>query len=207
MTSKYYKYESKFWKDKNCLILGLDEAGRGCWAGPLVVAGCMFPNGYHNDALTDSQQLSPKKREELYEQITNDAVAYMVCFVDPDVVDVLNPKMATKDRMLEIIYTFEPTPKVILVDAEELPKTHYNVISIIKGDSNSISIAAASILAKVARDRYMNDIAKKYPQYSFHKHKGYGTAAHQQELKNNGPIKNFHRYSYRPVKEVLKKSK
>ena len=109
--------------------------------------------------------------------------------------------------MFEIVKTIKPTPTVALVDAEKLPKTDVPTVSIIKGDANSISIAAASILAKVSRDRYMNEISKKYPNFSFHKHKGYGTATHLKELKNNGPIKDFHRYSYKPVKAVLQNSK
>ncbi|MCF0228000.1 MAG: ribonuclease HII [Malacoplasma sp.] len=204
---KYYVHESKYWKNKNAVVLGLDESGRGFWAGPLVVAGCILPNGYHNDEIKDSKQLSPAKREKLYEQILNDAVSCLVVFVPASEVDILNPKQASIDRMFEIMYMITPAPTIALVDAEKLPYSHIETKSIIKGDANSISIAAASILAKVSRDRYMRAIAKQYPKFSFDKHKGYGTALHLKELKNNGPIKDFHRYSYKPVKEILKKSK
>ena len=204
---KYYVHESKYWKDNKSLVLGLDEAGRGCWAGPLVVAGCILPNNYQNDKIKDSKQLSPAQREKLFEQIIEDAISYQIIFVTPNDVDKFNPKQASINGMFEIVKTIQPRPTVALVDAEKLPKSDIETISIIKGDANSISIAAASILAKVSRDRYMVEIDTKYPQFSFAKHKGYGTAEHLKELKNNGPIKDFHRYSYKPVKEILKKSK
>ena len=204
---KYYVHESKYWKDKKSLVLGVDEAGRGCWAGPLVVAGCILPNNYQNDKIKDSKQLSPVQRDKLFNQIIEDAISYQIIFVSPIDVDKLNPKQASINGMFEIVKTIQPRPTVALVDAEKLPKSDIETISIIKGDANSISIAAASILAKVTRDRYMNEIANKYPQFSFAKHKGYGTADHLKELKNNGPIKDFHRYSYKPVKTILEKSK
>ena len=204
---KYYVHESKYWKDKKSLVLGVDEAGRGCWAGPLVVAGCILPNNYRNDKIKDSKQLSPTQREKLFEQIIEDAISYQIVFVSPTDVDKFNPKQASINAMFEIVKTIQPRPTVALIDAEKLPKSGIKTISIIKGDANSISIAAASILAKVTRDRYMVENADKFPHFSFAKHKGYGTAEHLKELNHNGPIKYFHRYSYKPVKEILKKSK
>lgn len=199
MINNYYYYEQKYSINKKSVILGLDEAGRGCWAGPLVVAGCIFPKDYKNDRIKDSKQLSTKVREELFDQIIKDAISYKIVFVSPKEVDELNPKQASIKAMTEIANFINPSPSMVLVDAEKLPNCKHKTISIIKGDSKSISIAAASILAKVSRDRYMIQMQKKYPQFSFEKHKGYGTLMHLKELKQNGPIVDFHRYSYKPV--------
>lgn len=202
--NNYYYYENKYSTSKRSIILGLDEAGRGCWAGPLVVAGCILPKGYKNDKIKDSKQLSIKMREQLYEQIIKDAISYQVIFISPQEVDELNPKQASIKGMTEIANFISPTPTTVLVDAEKLPKVKHKTISIIHGDAKSISIAAASILAKVSRDHYMIEIQNKYPQFSFAKHKGYGTILHLKELKKNGPIPNFHRFSYKPIQNWKK---
>lgn len=200
-----YRYERKYWNQGNEYILGLDEAGRGPWAGPLVVAGCILPKGYKNDEINDSKKLSMKKREWLFDEIIKSAIAYDILFISAQDVDKLNPKQASINGMYEIFSSIKPTAQVVLIDAEKAPKIKAKTESIIKGDAKSISIAAASILAKVARDRYMIEIANKYPEYHFDSNKGYGTIEHLKAIQKFGPIKDFHRFSYRPIKEIIKK--
>lgn len=200
-----YRYEKKYWNQGNEYILGLDEAGRGPWAGPLVVAGCILPKGYKNDEINDSKKLSMKKREWLFDEIIKSAIAYDILFISAQDVDKLNPKQASINGMYEVFSSIKPTAQVVLIDAEKVPKIKAKTESIIKGDAKSISIAAASILAKVARDRYMIEIANKYPEYHFDSNKGYGTIEHLKAIQKFGPIKDFHRFSYRPIKEIIKK--
>jgi len=200
-----YRYERKYWNQGNEYILGLDEAGRGPWAGPLVVAGCILPKGYKNDEINDSKKLSMKKRERLFDEIIKSAIAYDILFISTQDVDKLNPKQASINGMYEVFSSIKPTAQVVLIDAEKVPKIKAKTESIIKGDAKSISIAAASILAKVARDRYMIEIANKYPEYHFDSNKGYGTIEHLKAIQKFGPIKDFHRFSYRPIREIIKK--
>lgn len=200
-----YRYERKYWNQGNEYILGLDEAGRGPWAGPLVVAGCILPKCYKNDEINDSKKLSMKKRERLFDEIIKSAIAYDILFISAQDVDKLNPKQASINGMYEVFSSIKPTAQVVLIDAEKVPKIKVKTESIIKGDAKSISIAAASILAKVARDRYMIEIANKYPEYHFDSNKGYGTIEHLKAIQKFGPIKDFHRFSYRPIKEIIKK--
>lgn len=200
-----YQYEKKYWLQNKKYILGLDEAGRGCWAGPLVVAGCILPQGYKNDEINDSKKLSAKKRERLFDEIIKSAVAYNIKFISAVDVDKFNPKQASINGMYDVFNSIKPIPDVVLIDAEKIPNIKVKTESIIKGDAKSISIAAASILAKVARDRYMTSIAYKFPEYDFDLNKGYGTIKHLKALKKYGAIKNFHRFSYRPIKEINKK--
>ena len=200
-----YRYERKYWNQGNEYILGLDEAGRGPWAGPLVVAGCILPKGYKNNEINDSKKLSMKKRERLFDEIIKSAIAYDILFISAEDVDKFNPKQASINGMYEVFSSIKPTAQVVLIDAEKVPKIKVKTESIIKGDEKSISIAAASILAKVARDKYMIEIANKYPEYHFDNNKGYGTVEHLKAVQKFGPIKNFHRFSYRPIKEIIKK--
>ena len=202
-----YRYERKYWNQGNEYILGLDEVGRGPWAGPLVVAGCILPKGYKNDEINDSKKLSMKKREWLFDEIIKSAIAYDILFISAQDVDKLNPKQASINGMYEVFSSIKPTAQVVLIDAEKVPKIKAKTESIIKGDAKSISIAAASILAKVARDRYMIEIANKYPEYHFDSNKGYGTIEHLKAIQKFGPIKDFHRFSYRPIKKLLKNVK
>lgn len=200
-----YQYENKYWFQKEKYILGLDEAGRGCWAGPLVIAGCILPVGYKNNKINDSKKLTASKREKLFNEIIKVAVAYDIEFISASDVDKFNPKQASINGMYSIYQNIKPSPNVVLVDAEKLPNIKVKTESIIKGDAKSITIAAASILAKVARDRYMINIAFKYPEYGFEINKGYGTIKHLKALKKYGPIKKFHRFSYKTIKEIIKK--
>lgn len=178
-------------------ILGLDEAGRGPIAGPLVVAGCQFVSGYKNPEIDDSKKLSEKKREKLFAQIKEDASWFMVLIVSEKEIDHKNIYRATQDAMIEIA---KAAPSdYVLSDAMKLPGIETPYEPIVKGDSKSISIAAASILAKVTRDHIMEELDRMYPEYGFKKHKGYPTRTHLQALDTYGVLP-CHRRSYGPVR-------
>ena len=176
-------------------MVGIDEAGRGPLAGPLVVAGVVFPIGYFQKEINDSKQLSEKKREKLYDIIVEDALYYQIEIVEPKEIDASNIYACTKEAMGRIAQTLPA--EAVLTDAMPL-QMEKQVTSIIKGDARSISIAAASILAKVTRDRIMVEYDKVYPEYNFKKHKGYGTKEHLLALNTYGPCE-IHRFSYTPV--------
>ncbi len=192
------EYELKYWQE-NKLLVGIDEAGRGPLAGPMVVAGVVFPMGYQSGEINDSKQLTEKKREELYDIIIKDALYYRVEVVSPEEIDRINILEADRKAMTEI--ALSSGCDIILTDAMDL-YINKKVISIIKGDAKSCSIAAASILAKVTRDHIMMEYDKIYPQYGFAKHKGYGTKQHLQALEEFG-VTPIHRKSYRPVFEAM----
>ncbi len=187
-------------RDYNETLLGIDEAGRGPMAGPLVVGGVVFPHGYENDLLDDSKKLSEKKREALFDQIKKDALWYSIQFVDEKTIDEKNIYRATQEAMFEI--ASQAPVDIVLTDAMPLPNLNKHIEAIIKGDQKSLSIAAASILAKVSRDRYMVELDKKYPEYGFAKHKGYPTKAHKEALNKYGVL-DCHRRSYAPVQKAL----
>ena len=188
-------YEHEFWNQEK-LILGIDEAGRGPLAGPLTVAGVIFPLGYENPLIYDSKALSEKKREELYQVIINDALYYEIQLVKEEIIDKLNIYMADKQAMIQIAKDL-PAP-VVLTDAMPFEMEDKRIISIIKGDQKSISIAAGSILAKVTRDRIMKEYDLLYPEYGFAQNKGYPTAQHLKAIEQYG-ITPIHRRSYGPV--------
>jgi len=195
-------YQNQFYSDKVNLIVGVDEAGRGPLAGPVVAAAVILPRAYNNKDINDSKQLSEKKREELFEIIKKDAIAYGVGIVSSEVIDEINIYEATKVAMKEAINNLKHNYDLILTDAMKLKGFDVEVIDIIKGDAKALPIAAASIIAKVTRDHMMDELDEKYPQYGFKKHKGYGTKAHLDALNKYGPIKGVHRYSYKPVKNA-----
>lgn len=195
-------YQNQFYSDKVKLIVGVDEAGRGPLAGPVVAAAVILPRAYNNKDINDSKQLSEKKREELFEIIKKDAIAYGVGIVSSEVIDEINIYEATKVAMKEAINNLKHNYDLILTDAMKLKGFDVEVVDIIKGDAKALPIAAASIIAKVTRDHMMNELDEKYPQYGFKKHKGYGTKAHLDALNKYGPIKGVHRYSYKPVKNA-----
>lgn len=188
-------FEKLAWKD-NLLVMGIDEAGRGPLCGPLVVGACVLPINYQNDGINDSKKLTAKKRDELFEVIKEDAVWFSVKIVEPKVIDELNILEATRSAMLELSNEYEVSN--VLTDAVKI-NNDLNT-PIIKGDAKSISIAAASILAKVTRDRIMDEYAKVYPEYELDKHKGYPTKKHLELIEKYGVIKDFYRFSYKPVK-------
>ncbi len=187
------EYENKCWPNGE-LIMGIDEAGRGPLCGPLVVACCMLPLNYQNDMINDSKKLCEKKRELLFDQIKKDALFYDVKIVSPKEIDELNIYAATKKAMSEL--ALEKDVKYVLTDAMPI-EDNKKVIPIIKGDAKSISIAAASIIAKVTRDHIMYELDKKYPEYEYRKHKGYPTKRHIELMEEYG-IFDIYRMSYKP---------
>ena len=170
-------------------ICGIDEAGRGPLAGPVVAGAVILPKDCKILYLNDSKQLSEKRREELFLEIQEKAVSFAVWIVEPKEIDRINILQATYAAMRQAVEKLSRTPQVLLNDAVEIPglPAEMKQVKIIRGDAKSLSIAAASVLAKVTRDHLMMDYDLNYPQYGFAKHKGYGTAAHIQALKNEGP--------------------
>lgn len=195
------EYESKYYEKGLTLIAGSDEAGRGPLAGPLVVAACILPKGYQHELINDSKKLTDKKRRMLYEIIKKDALAYHIEVIDIDTIDKINIYQASKLGMKICLEKLSIKPEVALLDAMNLDMD-YPVESIITGDEKSLSIAAASILAKVYRDDLMIEYSKEYPQYQFDKNKGYGTKVHLEALDKYG-ITPIHRKTYEPVKTML----
>lgn len=196
-----YEYEDKYYQEGYDYIIGLDEAGRGPMAGELVVAGVVFPKGFYDERINDSKQLTAKKRESLYDIIIENALSYHIEVISVEDVDRLNVYVASKQGMETCLHKCIKDNMFALTDA--MPINYNNHLAIIKGDSKSISIAGASILAKVTRDRLMEKHAKKYPEYSFEKHKGYVTKLHKEKLREYG-ICPIHRKSFKPVQEVMR---
>ena len=193
------EYEKIAW-NSNELVMGIDEAGRGPLCGPLVVGSCVLPAGYENEFINDSKKLSEKKRKQLFDVIKKDALYWNVKIVEPGIIDEMNILEATRSAMQELSGEYKVSK--VLTDAVKIPN-QLN-IPIIKGDTKSISIAAASILAKVTRDNIMEELDKKYPEYEFKKHKGYPTKRHI-ELMNEYGVFDIYRFSYSPVKNCPKK--
>ena len=196
MTQNLFDFDKNFSVN---FIAGVDEAGRGPLAGPVVAACCMLPLDRMIDGINDSKKLSEAKRERLYGEITSSGV-YKISIIPHDVIDEINILRATKRAMTECIESMSVKPELVLIDAVQL-NVSVPVKSIIKGDAQSYNIAAASVLAKVTRDRIMREYDLIYPQYGFAKNKGYGTAEHIAALKKFGLcpihrktfIKNFKR--------------
>ncbi len=187
-------YERKYLAEGKFLIAGVDEAGRGPLAGPVSVSAVIMPLNDIIEGVNDSKKLTEKKREDLYQIIIEKAICVKTVFADAETVDTINILNATKNCMTEAINTLFPIPHIVLIDAVKL-NLLYPSVSIIHGDELSYSIAAASIVAKVSRDRLMVSYAEKYPQYHFEQHKGYGTALHIEMLKKYGPCE-IHRKSF-----------
>lgn len=199
---KRYEYEEKYYQAGYDYIIGLDEAGRGPMAGELVVAGVIFPKGYYDERINDSKQLSSKKRDFLYNLIIENALFYNIEIISVEDVDRLNVYQASKKGMEKCVEVLKQENMFALSDA--MPINYQDHLAIIKGDAKSISIAAASILAKVTRDCLMVSHALQYPEYGFEKHKGYVTKAHKEALEKFGPCP-IHRKSFAPVAKVLSK--
>ena len=169
------------------LIAGVDEAGRGPLAGPVYAAAVILPQDFIIEGLNDSKKLTEKRREELYDVIIQNAVAYSIFSADEKRIDEINILNATYEAMNGAVNSLSPTPDYVLIDGNSIKGMEIEYETVVKGDAKSASIAAASILAKVARDRYITEIAATYPQYGFEKHKGYGTAAHTEAILKYGP--------------------
>ncbi len=191
-----------------CFVAGVDEAGRGCLAGPVVAAAVILPLPLDEEGLArlagvrDSKQLTPQARDSLYDTIMQRAVAVAVGTGSVELIDAQNILQATKHAMREAIARLSPPPQALLLDAVRLPAVPLPQRSIIKGDALCLSIAAASIIAKVTRDRMMLALHEQYPLYGFSQHKGYGTEQHLAALKQHGPCP-IHRRSFSPVREQL----
>jgi len=184
------------------LEAGVDEAGRGPLAGPVVVAAVILPESYDLEFLDDSKRLSVRKREWLAPRIEAQAVAFSVVSVEAGEIDRINILQATLNGMQRAVQTLEPAPDSVLVDGNHAPRLSCEVRSIIGGDGLVPSISAASILAKVYRDRTMQAMHRMYPGYGFDRHKGYPTAFHLEQLQALGPCP-IHRTSFAPVRRVL----
>ncbi len=182
-------------------IAGIDEAGRGPLAGPVVAGAVILPEDFYLPGIDDSKKLSEQKREEYFDRIKMDAIAVGVGIIDAAEIDRINILEAAKKAMLAAVIQLEPNPDYLLIDAVKL-ETPYPSESFIKGDARSITIAAASIIAKVTRDRLMKEISRKHPEYGFSSNMGYGTTEHLEALKQHG-ITSYHRKTFAPVKDYV----
>ena len=194
----WYYYEKKLMDKGYKTICGVDEAGRGPLAGPVCAAAVILPPYFPYELydINDSKKLTPKKREKLYDKIVKLALSYTVEFVSEKIIDKINILNATMLCMKNAVEKLDSKPNLALIDGNRSPElNNIATFSLVKGDSISASIAAASILAKVSRDRYMIKISEKYPQYNFYKNKGYGTIDHITEIKKYGTC-DIHRLSF-----------
>ena len=195
------KYEKELYKENITLIAGVDEVGRGPLVGPVVAAAVILPKNYKLEGLDDSKKLTEKKREKLYPIIMKDAIAVGIGEVSAKEIDEINIYEASRKAMMKAIDNLKVKPEYILVDAMPL-FTEIPFNAIIHGDALSLSIAAASVIAKVTRDKMMIDLDEKYPMYGFKKHKGYPTKLHLENLKKYGPLENY-RFTYGPVRDLI----
>ncbi|WP_240772801.1 ribonuclease HII [Phragmitibacter flavus] len=191
------------WRERGfARVAGVDEAGRGPLAGPVHVAAVVLPDGFEHADLHDSKQLSEAARERIFEELTGRAdVAWSLVVVEVLEVDRINVLQAARVGMRRAVLALQPVPEVVLVDGLEVPDFPFRQEALVKGDARSLSIAAASVIAKVSRDRYMRELAKEFPEYGFERHKGYGTAAHLAALQEHGPCVH-HRISFSPVAQL-----
>lgn len=188
--------ENKLYSENIKYICGIDEAGRGPLAGPVVVGAVILPENSFIEGINDSKKISEKKRERIYEQIIQEAISYSVGIVDQKTIDEINILNATKLGVKLALESLEVKPNIIMVDAlNNMDTLGIPYISVVKGDAKNYCIAAASIIAKVTRDRIMRQWDEVYPLYGFAKHKGYGTAEHIRIIKEYGPC-NLHRKSF-----------
>lgn len=202
-----WEYENKLYKQGINYIGGVDEVGRGPLVGPVVAACCVLPKDFVLEGLTDSKKLSEKKRNVFFDYIKDNCICYGIGIVEPEIIDEVNIYQATKIAMKQAISKVEEQIDLehVLIDAMPLD-LDIPTISIIKGDSKSISIAAASVLAKVTRDSMMYELDKKYPQYGYASHKGYPTKKHLEAIHKYGLIEGY-RKTYGPVREILEGEK
>lgn len=197
------KYEKELYKKGIKLIAGVDEVGRGPLVGPVVAAAVILPENYILEGLTDSKKLSEKKRDKYFDIIMKDAIAIGIGKISSEKIDEVNIYEASKLAMKEALRNLKVKPEHVLIDAMPLdldvPST-----SIIHGDALSLSIAAASVIAKVTRDKMMYELHKLHPEYHFDKHKGYPTKLHLECLEKYGPLENY-RFTYKPVRDLILK--
>jgi ribonuclease HII len=183
------------------LLAGVDEAGRGCWAGPVIAAAVILPDLWCPDELDDSKNLTSRQREAFYEQIKASALSWGACSVSSAEIDRTDILRATLRAMTGAVARLNHSPDLVLVDGLQVPEVPFPAEALVKGDATSAAIAAASVVAKVLRDRVMAAWDIRFPGYGFASHKGYGSAAHRRALVRLGPCP-LHRFSYRPVAEL-----
>ena len=196
-------YEKELYKEGITLIAGTDEVGRGPLVGPVVAAAVILPKNYSLEGLNDSKKLSEKKREKFYDILMENAISVGVGVIEAKVIDEVNIYEASRMAMIEAIRDLNVKPEYVLTDAMpmdiDIPSK-----SIIHGDALSLSIAAASVIAKVTRDRMMMELDKEYPMYGFAKHKGYPTKLHIENVMKYGVLDNY-RFTYKPIKDIATK--
>lgn len=198
-----FSFENELYGLGAQFVAGVDEAGRGCLAGPVVAACVILPKDLQISGVDDSKKLSPKKREELFDVITRDSVSFGIGIVGPEEIDKINILQASLKAMRIAVSLSRISPCHVLVDGnKEIPELQIPQRAIIDGDALSYSIAAASILAKVSRDRLMVEMEKRFPAFKFSLHKGYGTKAHLEELRKFGPTQ-IHRKTFEPVAKLI----
>ena len=199
-----FSYEKEAHENGFEVVCGVDEAGRGPLAGPVFAAAVILPENYSHEILNDSKKLSEKKRDLVYDDIIKDAVAWSVGIATEKEIDDINILNATFLAMKRAVDGLSIKPDLAYIDGNQYPKTGVKEVTIIKGDSKCMSVAAASIIAKVSRDRFMLKIAEEYPQYLFEKHKGYGTKLHYEMIEQHG-VSPVHRKSF--LKKILGENK
>lgn len=195
------RYENILRKKGYALIAGIDEAGKGAWAGPVVAAAVILPAAGRFPGVRDSKLLSPEAREELYADIVRKAVGWGVGVMSHEVIDTVGIVTATRRAMEKALSQLAPTPEYVLVDGVPFWKPDIPYEFVVKGDRHLTAIAAASIIAKVTRDRLLTQYHKEFEKYGFDQHKGYGTAEHQECLRVHGPSA-IHRRTFAPVRKV-----
>ncbi len=195
-----YIYEITAHEKGYKVVCGIDEAGRGPLAGPVFAAAVILPENYSHPVLNDSKKLSEKKRDAVYEDIIKDAVCYSVGIATEEEIDEINILNATFLAMKRAVEGLSVKPDFAYIDGNQYPKTGVKEETIVKGDGKCISVAAASIIAKVSRDRFMLEIDKQYPEYQFSKHKGYGTKLHYEMIEKYG-VSKVHRRTF--LKKIL----
>ena len=198
---KMLSYERQYYAEGSKLIAGVDEAGRGPLAGPLVIAAVVMPKEFFISGLNDSKQISASKRDKLYDEILQKALSVSVNVVSISNIDELNIYRATQQGMAEVLLHLDKQPDVALIDAMPVEAGDIKTVSLVHGDALSASIAAASIIAKVTRDRIMEKLDTLYPAYKFANNKGYGSKEHMQAIDMEG-VTEWHRRSYEPVKSL-----
>lgn len=200
-----YKYEKELWNQGLNYVAGMDEVGRGPLIGPVVTACVILPKNFKLEGLTDSKKLTEKTREIFYDYIMEHALSVGIGMMDEKIIDEVNIYEATKLAMYQAVENSLIKPEYVLIDAMKLDKLSMPSTSIIKGDAKSISIAAASVIAKVTRDRMMIELDKKYPMYGFKSHKGYPTKKHVEAIEKYGLIDGY-RKTFKPISTMLEKS-
>ena len=199
-----FSYEQEAHNNGYAVVCGVDEAGRGPLAGPVFAAAVILPENYSHEILNDSKKLSEKKRDLVYGDIIRDAVCYSVGIATEKEIDDINILNATFLAMKRAVDGLSIKPELAYIDGNQYPKTGVKEVTIVKGDSKCMSVAAASIIAKVSRDRYMLKVAEQYPEYEFTKHKGYGTKLHYEMIEKYG-VSPVHRRTF--LKKILGESK